>query len=188
MQLYEMSGEMTGSPGSNDGSARRSCADRQTTEEGRELRYNPREDASTSSSLEASCRHCRYNDGRCQRLCADIRRMLPNEQTGKGRNEYTNELDLDGRTSRPARFAAPDFSKLLGAPHIYTGKQLAVLKLVHSGKSRSEICSELGVSSSRVSQLLRAAMERYDRREARMRALVLKELRKLSADGAEGDE
>lgn len=179
---------MTGSLGSNDGSARRSCADKQTTEEGRELHYTPKEDASTSSSLEASCRYCRYNDGRCQRLCADIRRLLPHEQSGKGRREYTNEFDLDQHAGKRPSPPGPDYSRLLEVPHVYTPKQLAALRLVHAGKSRSEICSELGVSSSRVSQLVKEAMRRYDESEARMRALVLRELRKLGVDGAEDHE
>jgi transcriptional regulator len=82
----------------------------------------------------------------------------------------------------------PDYSRLLEVPHIYTMKQLAALRLAQGGESRSEICKKLKVSSSRVSQLLKAALDRHAHHEAHMRALVTLELRELGASEAAGTE
>ncbi len=129
-----------------------------------------------SATSTPSCRHCRHNNGSCVQLCDEVRGILPNDRTGAGRREYTNELDLESHEKPVPVPLTRDFSRLLEEPHLFTPRQLAALRLTHLGATRAEICRTLGVTSGRVSQLVGAAIRRYEAFQARMRAAVAKEL------------
>ena len=151
--------------------------------------FSPVDGAPASADSMPSCNYCRYNDGTCRGLCSDIIRLVPDERYGKNRKEYTNEQDLEGHTAKPAIPPSRDYSRLLEVPHLYTKRQLAALRLVHSGRTRHEVCEELGVSSSSVSQLLKGALRRYEAHDVRLRARVALEVKRLMArEPSDNDE
>lgn len=152
------------------------------------MRYTPDQTASAPSPTAPSCANCRNNDGTCGTLCNDIERLVSNDRTGKARKEYTNEFDLESRVKPVAMPSSRDFSRLLVVPHIYTAQQLAAVRLMHQGESRPAICRKLGVSNSRVSQLVKGALNRFEHHEARLRALTALELKRLGASASEGDK
>ena len=113
-----------------------------------------------------------------------MEKQLPGDRTGRSNREHNNDFDIESRVKRCPVAPKRDFSKLLEVPHIFTAKQLFVLHWMNEGLSRNAVSRLLGVSPPRVSQLLTASLARYDRREARLRAEMLRELRKLE----EGDD
>ena len=144
---------------------------------GRVLRYTPLERLPASAQAAPCCNTCRHKKEGCQLLCEDVKKVLSNNHTGRGRREFTNELDLDSHTKLVAVPSSRDFSRLLEVPHIFTPRQLAALRLLHEGKSRPQVCQILHVSNARISQLVKGAMTRYERYQARLRALTALELK-----------
>jgi DNA-binding CsgD family transcriptional regulator len=144
------------------------------------------EGTSPASKGTASCKHCRQRRS-CRTTCRDIQRLLPNDRTGSG-EEFTNEVDLDGRVAVPASGEGLDYSKVLEVPHIYTARQLAALRLLHQGRARSEVCRKLGVNGSRVSQLVSCALERHRDYEAEMRARIILKLRQFNCSAPREEE
>jgi len=152
------------------------------------LRYAPKDGVPPSGQAAPSCQNCCHNGGACKAICEDIKPLLPNDYTGKAKKEYTNELDLESHAKLVATPSSRDFSRLLDVPHIYTAQQLAAVRLTHQGESRPAICRKLGVSNSRVSQLVKGALNRFEHHEARLRALTAVELKRLGASASEGDK
>jgi len=141
------------------------------------LRYTPMEGLPASAQTAPSCRTCRNQNKGCRLPCEDIKKLLANDHTARGRREFTNERDLDSHTKLVAVPSSRDFSRLLEVPHIFTPRQLAALRLLHEGKSRPQVCQILHVSNARISQLVKGAMTRYERYQARLRALTALELK-----------
>jgi len=159
-----------------------------TADDHRILRYTPREGAPAPVLAAPSCQNCCHNGGACKTICEDIKPLLPNDYTGKAKKVYTNELDLESHVKPVAVPGSPDFSRLLAVPHIYTLNQLVVVRLLHAGENRSTIRQELGVSNSRISQLLKGALNRFEHHEARLRALTALELKRLGASESGGEK
>jgi DNA-binding NarL/FixJ family response regulator len=145
----------------------------------RVLKYTPVEVLHASAQAAPCCDTCRNKKEGCRSLCEDIKKVLPNDHTGRGRREFTNELALDSHKKPVAMPSSPDFNRLLEVPHIFTLRQLQAIRLLHGGKSRAQTCQVMHVSNTRVSQLVRGALKRYDVHEARLRALMTLEMKRL---------
>ncbi len=142
-------------------------------------RYTPVEGPPAPAQAAPCCDTCRNKKEGCRSLCEDIRKVLPNDHTGRGRREFTNELALDSHKKPVAMPSSPDFNRLLEVPHIFTLRQLQAIRLLHEGKSRTQVRQAMDVTNTRVSQLVRGALRRYDVHEARLRALMTLELKRL---------
>ena len=147
---------------------------------------NPVRHDKSSAGPKINCNDClSKHDGSCKSACKKVQLLLPLDRSGAGRAEYTNQYDIDvGRKTMDIPLT-PDYSDLLKVTHLYTAKELAVLKLVQQGKGRPEICRVLAVSNPRISQLIRRAKHRYEDYVARTRVLVGEELRKRNIPQAE---
>ena len=143
------------------------------------LRYTPVKGLPASAQTSPVCGNCRNKKKGCRLLCEDIKKVLANDHTARGRREFTNELDLDSHTKLVTVPRSPDFNRLLEVPHIFTPRQLQAIRLLHEGKSRTQVRQLMDVSNTRVSQLVKGALKRYDAHEALLRALTTLELKRL---------
>ena len=154
----------------------------------KKLSYTPLEGAPEWAKTEPSCDYCLHKrDASCSEPCKDIQFLMRREQPGRGGKEYTNEADLEGREKLPALSRRPIYNKFLEVEWIFSPRQLQVLPLLNAGKTRSAVCQELGISPPALSAIIKRVENKYLRYDARRRALVALELKKLMSGQGDDD-
>ena len=152
------------------------------------LSYRPIEGAPDLARSRPNCDHCYYKrEGSCRALCRDIRDLMRNERSGVGRKEHTNELNLEGRKKVATLSPRPIYSKFLEVDWVFSPRQLQVLTLLNAGKTRFEVCQALGISPPALSAIVKRAEDKYLQFDAKMRAMVMWELKKLTSGQVDDD-
>ena len=154
----------------------------------KELSYAPVEKAPEWAKIKPSCDYCSHKrDASCSTPCKEIQFLMRPDQPGRGVKEYTNELDLEGRKKVTALSRRPIYSKFLEVHWIFRPRQLEVLALLNAGKTRSEVCQELSISPPALSAMVKRAEDKYLQFDAKMRAMVMWELKKLTSGQVDDD-